>query len=93
MAVENILMACLPLHEFNLLIAVQGEMTIYIYICMYIYMYIYIYLYSIKKSHIIFITALKIKSTTRHLKFSDISILTNLQRTVTNKKCKKVYTN
>ena len=49
------------------------------YIYIYVYIHTYIYVYIVCK--------------TRHFfKNSDISNLTNLQRTVTNKMCQEVYT-
>ena len=62
----------------------------YIYICIYICVYIYIYIYI----YLLYKCQIYINNSRRHFfKISDISNLTNLQRTVANKKCKKVYTN
>ena len=61
---------------------------LYIYVYLYIYMYIYIltlsaFCFNVKYTLII----------QQDIFFKTVSILTNLQRTVTDKKCKKVYTN
>ena len=58
------------------------------YVCMYICIYIYIYICI----YICIYTYIKIIQGDIFFKISDISNLTNLQQTVTNKKCKKLYT-
>ena len=93
-------------HIYNIYVYIYIHIHTYTHICTHTYIYIQTYTHIYTQIFIYIDTNCEcllyqchtyIKKSWRHfLKISNISILTNLQRTVTNKKCKKVlyiYTN